>query len=861
MDSSGNASYLPPPLPSSLSSSSLPSPPLLSEQPSADRDAFHAGAALFNALTLQWQQKLASLDQEKANLSEQVQELKQLRQSCRQSLSSLRSPKPQRPLSSFPSLAGPASSASSALTNHSSASSPSPSQPEMSQDPSSSASSIAAAAAASAGRSRPLTAAELANQAGQTLVGRLAKAISASDRFPESTKDMLQAPLATDEFATFFKKELLGSFVADTFARFLAGPSSVLPPDQLKTLSKQLEAEVFSEILELFEGAAGYSVHVAENMKYARMLALRVALETTQPVRIVISSSPPPAAAAAPVSSTSSASSLPADADPDPDPAAVAADLALSSSSSTHPTEPSGALPAAIAASSSSSSSLSFSPPPALPPPALSRPVFYTTQGFTLSAHGENFVFMNNGIIRLIPLHKLHSSPNSVSGFEMDHELLADSIVADRAHGLTPCAILATVGSTHGYQVDDLWALRKICTQHGLWLHVEGTSLFMASARSTPPFAMALFQCADSACDAPLQWFDTSIVDSPAVCFLKPDHSVALPPSQLRADTSLSAFQALFRLWNRLKSEPAQFLSRYVELGLVTCSRFRQLLSSAGPLVEVLSPPKENHPDIVFFRVMPTFALNAFNLDLNSFNTWLSVHLREDLRRASMSEYMYEGKAGFLFHPLFPRDSARMLVQIGVVEGVVQSLITEASYVPAALNHRAAFQQFVEQHPHLVYVPRERVHGFVGVGAFRFLPEILATDSASERVAYTAELNLVEHALVKQLRSMDADLYDASVADVVSADGTSTTATAVTEVCVVVRTSAGALSDRFVTDVAKHITEAVNSVEMPRKVVDRMSEIVQQVFLFLLFLSCLCCCCCCCCFCVCVQVQLSFPEK
>ena len=58
--------------------------------------------------------------------------------------------------------------------------------------------------------------------------------------------------------------------------------------------------------------------------------------------------------------------------------------------------------------------------------------------------------------------------------FRLCPEALQASITADLTRGLRPLMVVATVGTTNTGAVDDLPAIADICTEHGIWLHVDG---------------------------------------------------------------------------------------------------------------------------------------------------------------------------------------------------------------------------------------------------------------------------------------------------------------------------------------------------------------------------------------------------
>jgi aromatic-L-amino-acid decarboxylase len=55
----------------------------------------------------------------------------------------------------------------------------------------------------------------------------------------------------------------------------------------------------------------------------------------------------------------------------------------------------------------------------------------------------------------------------------MDAEALRAAIANDRERGLTPCAVVATVGTTSSTAIDPLPAIADLCEREGLWLHVD----------------------------------------------------------------------------------------------------------------------------------------------------------------------------------------------------------------------------------------------------------------------------------------------------------------------------------------------------------------------------------------------------
>ncbi len=72
--------------------------------------------------------------------------------------------------------------------------------------------------------------------------------------------------------------------------------------------------------------------------------------------------------------------------------------------------------------------------------------------------------------------------------FAMRPDALAEAIDADRRAGATPCAIVATCGSTTSTALDPIGAISRIAARHHLWLHVDaamaGSAMILPECRS-----------------------------------------------------------------------------------------------------------------------------------------------------------------------------------------------------------------------------------------------------------------------------------------------------------------------------------------------------------------------------------------
>jgi len=65
---------------------------------------------------------------------------------------------------------------------------------------------------------------------------------------------------------------------------------------------------------------------------------------------------------------------------------------------------------------------------------------------------------------------------------------LEEAVIQDKKRGLHPCCVVATLGTTSSTAVDPLEPIGRICSEHGLWLHVDaafsGTAAILPEKKS-----------------------------------------------------------------------------------------------------------------------------------------------------------------------------------------------------------------------------------------------------------------------------------------------------------------------------------------------------------------------------------------
>ncbi|MCA9540471.1 MAG: aminotransferase class V-fold PLP-dependent enzyme [Myxococcales bacterium] len=113
--------------------------------------------------------------------------------------------------------------------------------------------------------------------------------------------------------------------------------------------------------------------------------------------------------------------------------------------------------------------------------------------------------------VRIAGLGKdqLRLVPSDARG-ALDPAALKAAIAADRAAGHTPCAVVATVGTTSSHAIDPVRALGAICNAEGIWLHVDAAHAGTAAVCPEHRWIHDGVELADSYCMNPHKWMFTN---------------------------------------------------------------------------------------------------------------------------------------------------------------------------------------------------------------------------------------------------------------------------------------------------------------------------------------------------------------
>lgn len=215
--------------------------------------------------------------------------------------------------------------------------------------------------------------------------------------------------------------------------------------------------------------------------------------------------------------------------------------------------------------------------------------------------------------------------------YSMDPASLKDAIAKDKKNGQLPCCVIATLGTTGTAAVDPLREIGEICSENGIWLHVDaamgGTALIL------PEFQWMLDgkEYIDSFVFNPHKWMFTNFDCS---AFFTRDtasliRTFEILPEYLRTRTRGQVndyrdwgiplgrrFRAL-KLWSVIRSYGTTGLQEKIRYHISLATRLKELIS-AEPDFELLAPVSLN---VVCFRYHPTGTdeekLNRLNEKLN----------------------------------------------------------------------------------------------------------------------------------------------------------------------------------------------------------------------------------------------------
>jgi len=240
----------------------------------------------------------------------------------------------------------------------------------------------------------------------------------------------------------------------------------------------------------------------------------------------------------------------------------------------------------------------------------------------------------------------LEVDPSSLS---VTADSLRAAVAADRAAGVTPLFVLATVGTTSTTAIDPVRALGELCRAEGIWLHVDAAYAGVAAVCPELRWLNDGLELADSYATNPHKWLLTNF-DCDAFWVADREALVGalsvLPEFLRNAPTESGAvidyrdwqiplgrrFRAL-KLWAVLRWYGAQGLREHIRTGVALAQELASW-ARADPRFEVVAP----HPlGLVCLRLVAGDAasealLRAVNESGEAYLSHTRVHGRYVLR-------------------------------------------------------------------------------------------------------------------------------------------------------------------------------------------------------------------------------------
>ena len=124
----------------------------------------------------------------------------------------------------------------------------------------------------------------------------------------------------------------------------------------------------------------------------------------------------------------------------------------------------------------------------------------------------------------------------------LDPAELRLAIASDVVAGRTPCAVVATVGTTSSTAIDPVPAIADACAEHGLWLHVDAAYGGNGAVAPSRRFVLSGIERADSLVVNPHKWLFVPL-DLSVLFFRRPEaiaSALSLTPEYLRAEDGVT---------------------------------------------------------------------------------------------------------------------------------------------------------------------------------------------------------------------------------------------------------------------------------------------------------------------------------
>lgn len=213
----------------------------------------------------------------------------------------------------------------------------------------------------------------------------------------------------------------------------------------------------------------------------------------------------------------------------------------------------------------------------------------------------------------------------SDDAFSMDPGTLRDAIAEDRASGIRPIAVVATVGTTSMTSADPVRTIADLCAHERLWLHVDAAYAGVAAIMPEHRHHFDGWERADSIVVNPHKWLFTPFDLSAFYCrrmdvvraafSLVPEYLRTAEGDQVRnlMDTGVQLgrrFRAL-KLWMILRHFGADGLRRALAAHIALAQQFAAWIDQSAEFERLAPVPFS----VVCFRARPAATMSEVELD------------------------------------------------------------------------------------------------------------------------------------------------------------------------------------------------------------------------------------------------------
>jgi len=192
--------------------------------------------------------------------------------------------------------------------------------------------------------------------------------------------------------------------------------------------------------------------------------------------------------------------------------------------------------------------------------------------------------------------------------YAMDPGDLERKIRADREQGLTPCCVVATVGTTSSTALDPLRPIGEIAQRYGLWFHVDAALAGSAAILPEMRWILDGIESADSLVFNPHKWLFTNFDCSAFFC-RHPETltaTFAIHPEYLKTDRDQEVTN--FRDWGIQLGRRFRALKLWFVLRTYGVEGLRQKLRDHLTLAQEFKGWVEESPD---FETLAPIPLNT----------------------------------------------------------------------------------------------------------------------------------------------------------------------------------------------------------------------------------------------------------